>query len=40
LEKTSTNQRFPDGLGNALSGNRIFLPDIFDNSEKVFSGGG
>jgi hypothetical protein len=28
------------GFGYALSGGRIFLPDVFDNSEKVFSGGG
>ena len=36
LQRTST---FLDGLGNALSGNRIFLADVFDTSEKVFSGG-
>jgi hypothetical protein len=24
----------------SLSGGRTFLPDVFDNSEKVFSGGG
>jgi hypothetical protein len=29
-----------DGLGYPLSGGRIFLPDVFDNSEKVFNGGG
>jgi hypothetical protein len=29
-----------DGLGYALSGGRVFLPDVFDNSEKVFNGGG
>src|SRR5229473_4487988 len=37
LQRTST---VVDGLGYALSGGRIFLPDVFDNSEKVFSGGG
>ncbi len=37
LQRTST---LVDGLGYALSGGRIFLPDVFDNSEKVFSGGG
>jgi hypothetical protein len=29
-----------DDLGYALSGGRIFWPDVFDNSEKVCSGGG
>jgi hypothetical protein len=28
-----------DCLGNALRGSRILLPDVFDDSEKVFSGG-
>ena len=37
LERTST---FVNALGNTLSGGRIFLPEVFDNSEKVFSGGG
>src|SRR6266849_5754804 len=31
---------FVDGLGNALSGSRVFLLDVFDNSEKVFNSGG
>jgi hypothetical protein len=37
LQRTST---LVDGLGYALSGGRIFLPDVFDNSENVFNGGG
>jgi hypothetical protein len=37
LQRTST---LVDGLGYALCGGRIFLPDVFDNSEKVFNGGG
>jgi hypothetical protein len=36
LQRTST---LVDGLGYALSGERIFLPDVLDNSEKVFGGG-
>jgi hypothetical protein len=35
LQRTST---FLDCLGNALDGKRIFLPDVFDNLEKIFSG--